>query len=272
MPFVPDTIVLAEGSAEQPYDWSMTTDLVWTGSFRDHTGTLTVPADAEHPFRTDLASVPQWLTWLFPRYGKYTKAAVLHDYLCQNFRDVTVERVGSDDIRLQDRSDADEVFRVVMAELGVPWARRWLMWSAVNWATLITSVWPGRRSKPVRRWLGRVVLLVGLVDLVLVVRAGFVSDFGVAAVVVLASAAAFVAMVAGFVALGRWDRWLVCLAGLGMTIASLPLLAAGGMVGVLLIFYLLFEDAFSGFSGVRHLRQRLSTVPRRERIEAVQAS
>ena len=25
------------------------------------------------------ASVPQWLTWLFPRYGKYTKAAVLHD-------------------------------------------------------------------------------------------------------------------------------------------------------------------------------------------------
>jgi hypothetical protein len=272
VPFAPETIALAEGSAEQPYDWSMIADLVWTGEFRGTPGKLTVPATGDEPFRTDLASVPQWLTWLFPRYGKYTKAAVLHDYLCQNFRDVTVERVGSDDIELKDRSDADEVFRIVMAELGVPWARRWLMWSAVNWATLFTSVWPGRRSRPVRRWLGRVLLLVGVVDVVLVVRTGVIGDVGPVALPVVAAGVAAVAMLAGFVALGRWDRWLVCLAGLGMTVASLPLLVAGGMVGLLLVFYLLFEDAFSGFSTLRHYRRRRATVPRAERIAAVQAS
>ena len=264
--------MLAEGPAEQPYDWSMTTDLTWRGTFRDKPGLLTVPAKPDAPFRTDLASVPQWLTWLFPRYGKYTKAAVLHDYLCQNFRDVTVERVGGEDIELKDRSDADEVFRVVMAELGVPWARRWLMWSAVNWATLFTSVWPGRRSRPVRRWLGRVLVLVGVVDAVLVVRTGVVGDVGLVAIPIIAAAVCAIAMLAGFVALGRWDRWLVCLAGLGMTVASFPLLVAGGMVGVLLVFYLLFEDAFSGFETVRHLRGRRATVPRAERIAAVQAS
>ena len=34
-------------------------------------------------FATDLASVPRFLTWLIPRYGQYTRAAIIHDYLCQ---------------------------------------------------------------------------------------------------------------------------------------------------------------------------------------------
>ena len=39
-------------------------------------------------FRTDFASVPRVVTWLIPRYGRYTKAAIVHDYLC----DVEVPR------------------------------------------------------------------------------------------------------------------------------------------------------------------------------------
>lgn len=33
-------------------------------------------------FLTDLASVPRILWILIPPFGKYTKAAVIHDYLC----------------------------------------------------------------------------------------------------------------------------------------------------------------------------------------------
>ena len=32
-------------------------------------------------FKTDLASVPWWGRSIVPRYGRYTKSAVLHDYL-----------------------------------------------------------------------------------------------------------------------------------------------------------------------------------------------
>jgi hypothetical protein len=32
--------------------------------------------------RTDFASVPRVFVWFIPRYGRYTKAAILHDYLC----------------------------------------------------------------------------------------------------------------------------------------------------------------------------------------------
>jgi hypothetical protein len=69
-------------------------------------------------FTTDFATVPQVFTWLVPRYGVYTKAAILHDYLC-------VEKPVN-------RSDADGIFRRVMRELGVSFLRRWIMWAAVR--------------------------------------------------------------------------------------------------------------------------------------------
>lgn len=62
----------------------MTTPLRWTGTHRGQVRQLEVPR-APEPFTTDLASAPRILTWLLPGYGKYTKAAVLHDYLCQRF-------------------------------------------------------------------------------------------------------------------------------------------------------------------------------------------
>src|SRR5471032_1888603 len=51
----------------------MTEELTWSGAFHGSVRQLKVPASPEHPFSTDLASVPRSLTWLFPRYGKYTK-------------------------------------------------------------------------------------------------------------------------------------------------------------------------------------------------------
>jgi hypothetical protein len=227
---------------------------------------------------------------------------VLHDYLCQNIGRETVEVFptpstaaasdappsATDEIRIRDRSDADEVFRLVMTELGVPWARRWLMWGAVSWATLWTSLWTGRASRPVLRWLGRAMLLVAAIAGGVLVWAGAVGLFVgggdwkwlriTALVIVAAAAVAGVVLAAGYVAQGRWDRWLVYLAAFGMTVASLPLLVAGATIALLLVFYVLFEDAFSGFRATRaRLRRLFSKGPsaptaHTARVEAVRAS
>ena len=72
--------------------------------------------------KTDFASVPRFFVWFLPRYGRYTKAAILHDYLCAGGQ---VSRV-----------DADAIFRRAMRELGVSFLRRWIMWGAVRWGAL----------------------------------------------------------------------------------------------------------------------------------------
>ena len=72
-------------------------------------------------FLTDFASVPRIFTWLLPRYGRYTRPAILHDYLCDLARTGAI-----------DRADADGIFRRAMRELGVPFLKRWLMWAAVR--------------------------------------------------------------------------------------------------------------------------------------------
>jgi hypothetical protein len=86
--------------------------------------------------RTDFASVPRPFVWFLPRYGRYTKAAVLHDYLWS-------EAVPAG---LLSRADADGIFRRAMRELKVPFLRRWIMWAAVRWGALAKA--DGRR-----RWL-----------------------------------------------------------------------------------------------------------------------
>lgn len=301
MPFVPDSVELREGGPGAPDDWSMSVPLTWTGTFRGQIGRLLVPASGGDPFVTDLASVPRSLTWLVPRYGMYTKAAVLHDYLCQTVGKETIavyptpataarpDAPASEPqlIRIEDRSDADEIFRLTMTELGVPWARRWLMWSAVSFATLWTSLWPGRSSRPFLRWIGRATLVALPVAVALVLWAlggWFIGNADwrwlriLALVALAATAIAGAVLAAGFVAQGRWDRWLVTLAAFGMTIASLPLLAGAVLIAVLVFFYVLFEDAFSGFKATRarirrlFAKERPAGRARTARVEAVRAS
>ena len=95
-------------------------------TYRGRRDTFVVPAG----FCTDFASVPRVVVWLFPRFGRYTLAAVLHDWLT----DVGIA-AGAISAR-----DADGVFRRVMRELGVPPVRRWLMWCGVRWAALVNPV------------------------------------------------------------------------------------------------------------------------------------
>src|SRR5262245_37790872 len=98
--------------------------LVESFSYRAGQETFTVPAG----FVTDFASVPRVFVWLLPRYGRWTQAAILHDYLRG------VARTG----RIR-KSDADNIFNRAMRELNVPFLRRWVMWAAVRFAAGPTS-------------------------------------------------------------------------------------------------------------------------------------
>ena len=73
---------------------------------------------------TDLASVPGFLTWLVPRYGRHTLPALLHDQLVE------------DDMDPDDREAADTLFRDAMGSARVPFIRRWTIWAAVSIATV----------------------------------------------------------------------------------------------------------------------------------------
>lgn len=80
----------------------------------------------QRDYITDFASVWRTTSWLVPRTGAYSPGAVAHDFLITD-----VLPTGG----LTSRQ-VDEAFREIMRSLGVPFARRWLMWAAVRWAAL----------------------------------------------------------------------------------------------------------------------------------------
>ncbi|CAL7913863.1 DUF1353 domain-containing protein [Fusobacterium necrophorum subsp. funduliforme] len=72
-------------------------------------------------FVTDLASVPRVLWIFFPPFGRYTPAAVVHDYLYSEINDTAINR-----------ELADRIFDYIMKELGVPFYKRSSMYRAVR--------------------------------------------------------------------------------------------------------------------------------------------
>ena len=99
MPFEPGSLTVSRVDANT---WSLVDDLVYQGN-RER---FVVPAG----FRTDFATVPRVVTWLIPRFGAYTLAAILHDWLVS-------EGIGSGVVSAR---EADGLFRRVMRESGVP--------------------------------------------------------------------------------------------------------------------------------------------------------
>jgi hypothetical protein len=106
--FTDDSVVEVRQVGEE--DWETLSPLkYWTGR------TL-LPVTS--PQCTDFASVPRAFVWLIPRYGLYTRAAILHDQMC---------RTGS-----PPRHEADRIFRQAMCAEDVAFLRRWMMWAAVR--------------------------------------------------------------------------------------------------------------------------------------------
>jgi hypothetical protein len=101
-------------------DWKVMQPLRYQGN----SDSFVVPTGSQ----TDFASVPKIFQWLLPRSGRYTKPAVLHDFLCRRG-----DQVGCP------VNDADGIFRRSMAEMQVPFLKRWVMWAAVRWRSLVIT-------------------------------------------------------------------------------------------------------------------------------------
>jgi hypothetical protein len=108
VPFESDLLVVAR---ETDNTWRLMSTLIYHGK----EDTFVVAPG----FVTDFASVPRIAVWLIPRFGKFTRAAITHDWLCQN---LPVDPV-----------DVDGIFRRIMKEEGVPPVKRWIMWVGVRW-------------------------------------------------------------------------------------------------------------------------------------------
>ena len=79
----------------------------------------TFPAHVE---RTDLASIPQFMRWFTNTYGVHTLAAIIHDRLIRDSPNSGA--LGSDTL-------SDRLFRRMLEAVGVPFFKRWIMWTAV---------------------------------------------------------------------------------------------------------------------------------------------
>ena len=73
---------------------------------------------APRGYVTDYASIPRFFWRVFPPWGKYRHAAVIHDVLYSD--------------RSCPRAMADAIFLDAMNALGVPWYQRWPIYAAVR--------------------------------------------------------------------------------------------------------------------------------------------
>ena len=124
------------------------------GYWDDEVGAVIVP-DNLGGFDTDLTSVMRFFTWLVTTTGVHLPAALVHDGLIPG-RSAGSSYVAGQEI---DRVTADRIFRSGMRHLGTSWLQRWLIWSAVATATMV--------SAPLRRaWRSWVAVLVTVVVVV----------------------------------------------------------------------------------------------------------
>lgn len=94
----------------KPGNWILERDLIYQGK----TDIIVVPKG----FVTDFASVPKIFWNILPPFGKYTKAAVIHDYLYFT--------------KMFSREDSDGIFLRIMEELEVSWVKRKTIYRAVR--------------------------------------------------------------------------------------------------------------------------------------------
>ena len=76
---------------------------------------ITVPKDN---FATDLASIPYLLQWIYKPNGKYTRSAIIHDYLYS--------------LKHTKQTYCDNIFRKAMKLDGVKFHTRWIFYFAVS--------------------------------------------------------------------------------------------------------------------------------------------
>lgn len=133
-------------------NWVLTDDLVWVGTKGD---TFVVNIGET----TDFATVPWWTQALIPRTGTWTKAAVLHDKMCNQlnkYEELLAEydEYVSAGISTQNllvpiepvfsSIDTDNIFRKNARDEGTDVVRAELLWLGVRYGALKN---PARRDK-----------------------------------------------------------------------------------------------------------------------------
>lgn len=78
-------------------------------------------------FETDGASIPRIFQSFLPTWGRYSRAAVVHDYLYNELRPGTEPHPEA-----PTRQRADAIFYEAMQVSGVGFFTRWIMWAAVR--------------------------------------------------------------------------------------------------------------------------------------------
>lgn len=209
----------------------------------DYDRPFVVPADLVR-FRTDLASVPWFLTWLVPVSGGFLPAAVLHDGLV---------RPGSYTGPAVDRVEADRLFRRGMIELGTGRVRSWLMWAAVSITTMWQAGDPARRAALVGL-LGAVVVLGTVATLDLLDFWDVLPWMGRRPWPVELAGGAVAALVVPAALAATWGRlWR---AGVITGVALAYLLHVTVVIAVLFAGYQLLERLVSGPTDARGVRVR----------------
>ena len=94
---------------------------------------------------TDLASIPAFASWLIPKDGRHTQAALLHDAMIVDAAKGEVpDYIGPP---VKDDEEADRIFREGMQASGVPFVRRWMIWTAVAMRSLWMSRGPWHKVR-----------------------------------------------------------------------------------------------------------------------------
>jgi len=180
----------------------------------------TFTPSVENP--TDLASIPRYMRWFESSYGAHTLAAIIHD-------DLIVETPNGGP--LEDDTLSDRFFRQMMKSAGVPWLKRWIMWSAVA----LRSRWAvgGIRRLSVLVWI--VLSALGITSFVWGVGSVTLGWGGPADTWALLVAAGLLP----FAAAALWGKQYG--AGIVAAIAALWILPAAALAGVGYLVYLGLE-------------------------------
>lgn len=119
--FIPNDDLVVENVSNRK--WKVIAPLTYMFSVDGIEQAITVPVG----YVTDFASVPRLFWVLFPPDGKYTKAAVIHDYLCDNPKKFT-----------HTRKQTDYIFLTAMLESGVSRLKSFILFSAVRFYAIVT--------------------------------------------------------------------------------------------------------------------------------------
>jgi hypothetical protein len=102
--------------------WRLERDFTYEVGDKGSGRAITVPKG----FLTDGASVPQFLWSMFPAWGSYSRAALVHDYLCYRLHEGVPHPEG------KTRKDADKIFAEAMKVCGTGSLIRFVMYVGVR--------------------------------------------------------------------------------------------------------------------------------------------